>query len=106
MTSERKSRQFMGLRDTERSPRRLPGLVAGHIQSTWLFHQALHGTAPPKGLCISKTGSMSATVSHWEATVYTRVGMDPLQEAFGNIFQEKNQKWGVCGKQRLKPILP
>lgn len=49
---------------------------------------------------------MSATVSHWEATAYTRVGMDPLQEAFGNIFQEKNQKWAVCGKQRLKPILP
>lgn len=35
---------------------------------------------------------MSATVRHWEATVYTRVGMDPLQEAFGNIFQERNQK--------------
>lgn len=35
---------------------------------------------------------MSATVRHWEAMVYTRVGMDPLQEAFGNIFQERNQK--------------
>lgn len=51
----RKLRQFMGLRYTKRSPRRLPGLVSRHIQSTWLFYQALHGTAPPKELCSSKT---------------------------------------------------
>lgn len=97
----------MGLKYNKRTTRRLrrPGSLL-HM-STWLYQQALSSitSAQPRASValghLRESGSVSIIVRHWEITVHTRQGRDLLQEAFGNIFQEKKTEMGWKMKIKL-----
>lgn len=97
--------QYMGLKHTDRTPRRLPGLVSQHIQPTWLYLQAFHSTAPPLRH-LGETGSMSATL---EATLGGHSIYQSSDGSFaGSLWKHlprEKPRSEVC-VERLKPILP